>query len=254
MVFVAVGALSGLWLLALLPVRARALAGRVGRRARRAALARPGPGRRRRRVGDHVAAHRGGDRARAARAQRPGRGDARPRRALSPPAARSRSRGGRCASCRSPIRISVRGAPSAACGRVIADLVAHEPDLVLLTGDFLTMEGAGSPGALARALEPLRAPARPLLRDLRQPRPRGRATRCATRSPPTASRCWSTTRRWSRRRSARCRSSAPTGSGRGGASTSRRCSRASRAATAICASSCCTTRSASGTCRRATST
>ena len=40
---------------------------------------------------------------------------------------------------------------------VIADLVAHEPDLVLLTGDFLTMEGAGSPGALARALEPLRA-------------------------------------------------------------------------------------------------
>jgi len=40
---------------------------------------------------------------------------------------------------------------------VIADLAAHEPDLVLLTGDFLTMEGAGSPGALARALEPLRA-------------------------------------------------------------------------------------------------
>ncbi len=40
---------------------------------------------------------------------------------------------------------------------VIADLVAHEPDLVLLTGDFLTMEGAGSPGALARALEPLHA-------------------------------------------------------------------------------------------------
>jgi predicted MPP superfamily phosphohydrolase len=41
--------------------------------------------------------------------------------------------------------------------RVIDELVAHEPDLVLLTGDFLTMEGAGSPGALARALEPLRA-------------------------------------------------------------------------------------------------
>src|SRR5262249_53323345 len=40
--------------------------------------------------------------------------------------------------------------------RVIAALVAHEPDLVLLTGDFLTMEGAGSPGALAKALEPLR--------------------------------------------------------------------------------------------------
>jgi predicted MPP superfamily phosphohydrolase len=41
--------------------------------------------------------------------------------------------------------------------RVIADLAAHDPDLVLLTGDFLTMEGAGTPGALARALEPLRA-------------------------------------------------------------------------------------------------
>jgi predicted MPP superfamily phosphohydrolase len=40
--------------------------------------------------------------------------------------------------------------------RMIADLVTHEPDLVLLTGDFLTMEGAGTPGALASALEPLR--------------------------------------------------------------------------------------------------
>jgi predicted MPP superfamily phosphohydrolase len=40
--------------------------------------------------------------------------------------------------------------------RVVADLVSHAPDLVLLTGDFLTMESAGSPGALARALEPLR--------------------------------------------------------------------------------------------------
>jgi predicted MPP superfamily phosphohydrolase len=38
----------------------------------------------------------------------------------------------------------------------IKDLVEHDPDLVLLTGDFLTMEGGGSPGALAEALEPLR--------------------------------------------------------------------------------------------------
>jgi predicted MPP superfamily phosphohydrolase len=38
----------------------------------------------------------------------------------------------------------------------LENLVAHDPDLVLLTGDFLTMEGRGSPGALARALEPLR--------------------------------------------------------------------------------------------------
>ena len=36
-------------------------------------------------------------------------------------------------------------------------LLEESPDLVLLTGDFLTMEGQGSPGALARALEPLRA-------------------------------------------------------------------------------------------------
>lgn len=34
--------------------------------------------------------------------------------------------------------------------------VAAEPDLVLLTGDFFTREGATSPAALVRALEPLR--------------------------------------------------------------------------------------------------
>jgi hypothetical protein len=34
-------------------------------------------------------------------------------------------------------------------------LLACDPDLVLLTGDFLTMESHGSPGALARALAPL---------------------------------------------------------------------------------------------------
>jgi predicted MPP superfamily phosphohydrolase len=39
-------------------------------------------------------------------------------------------------------------------GRV-AELVDRGPDLVLLTGDFLTMEGQGTPGALAKALEPL---------------------------------------------------------------------------------------------------
>ena len=41
--------------------------------------------------------------------------------------------------------------------RQIEALVDHDPDLVLLTGDFLTMEGMGTPGALAQALEPLRA-------------------------------------------------------------------------------------------------
>jgi predicted MPP superfamily phosphohydrolase len=40
--------------------------------------------------------------------------------------------------------------------RRIARLLASEPDLVLLTGDFLTMEGRGSPGALAEAFAPLR--------------------------------------------------------------------------------------------------
>jgi uncharacterized protein len=40
-------------------------------------------------------------------------------------------------------------------------LIAYDPDLVLLTGDFLTMEGTGTPGALVEALAPLRrAPGR----------------------------------------------------------------------------------------------
>jgi predicted MPP superfamily phosphohydrolase len=39
----------------------------------------------------------------------------------------------------------------------IASLLEHDPDLVLLTGDFLTMEGNGSRGALAEALAPLHA-------------------------------------------------------------------------------------------------
>jgi len=41
--------------------------------------------------------------------------------------------------------------------RRIQDRIDRDPDLVLLTGDFLTMEGMGSPGALAEALAPLRA-------------------------------------------------------------------------------------------------
>lgn len=44
---------------------------------------------------------------------------------------------------------------------VIDDLLRHDPDLVLLTGDFLTMEGSGTRGALAAALAPLqRVPGR----------------------------------------------------------------------------------------------
>jgi hypothetical protein len=40
--------------------------------------------------------------------------------------------------------------------RRLERLVAHDPDLIALTGDFLTMESAGTPGALAAALAPLR--------------------------------------------------------------------------------------------------
>ncbi|MCP5064994.1 MAG: phosphodiesterase, partial [bacterium] len=39
----------------------------------------------------------------------------------------------------------------------IAELMAHEPDLVLITGDLLTMEGNATAGALTEALEPLRS-------------------------------------------------------------------------------------------------
>ncbi len=41
--------------------------------------------------------------------------------------------------------------------RRMQELLLHEPDLVLLTGDFLTMESNGTPGALERALAPLKS-------------------------------------------------------------------------------------------------
>jgi len=41
--------------------------------------------------------------------------------------------------------------------RIAARAVAQEPDLILLTGDFLTMESNGDPDALAEALSPLSA-------------------------------------------------------------------------------------------------
>jgi predicted MPP superfamily phosphohydrolase len=46
--------------------------------------------------------------------------------------------------------------PVAKLKRRIEELIRHDPDLVLLTGDFLTMEGGGTPGSLAEALAPLR--------------------------------------------------------------------------------------------------
>ncbi len=45
--------------------------------------------------------------------------------------------------------------PVAKLRRTIERLLESEPDLVLVTGDLLTMEGMGSPGALERALRPL---------------------------------------------------------------------------------------------------
>ncbi len=41
--------------------------------------------------------------------------------------------------------------------RIAQRAVDAEPDLILLTGDFLTMESKGTPGALAESFEPLRA-------------------------------------------------------------------------------------------------
>jgi hypothetical protein len=41
--------------------------------------------------------------------------------------------------------------------RIAANAVAKKPDLIFLTGDFLTMESQRDPALLARALEPLRA-------------------------------------------------------------------------------------------------
>jgi uncharacterized protein len=39
--------------------------------------------------------------------------------------------------------------------RRVAKLVARDPDLITLTGDYLTMESMGTPGCLVRALAPL---------------------------------------------------------------------------------------------------
>jgi predicted MPP superfamily phosphohydrolase len=41
--------------------------------------------------------------------------------------------------------------------RIVESAVRRDPDLVLLTGDFLTMESQADPALLATALEPLRA-------------------------------------------------------------------------------------------------
>lgn len=77
---------------------------------------------------------------------------------------RARATGGEDAGVGAPLRIVQIADPHLGpwqsverLQRILERLLAEEPDLVLLTGDFLTMEGQGSPGALARALSPLRA-------------------------------------------------------------------------------------------------
>ncbi len=162
MAFIAAGALSGVWLLALLPVRGLlaaldlrgALAAlrwldlvpfaiaaasivtslRLAREIVRIPLARPET---------EAAPHPGADRVKRVPVERFRR------RPPAPLAAR-------------PLRVVQISDPhlgpwqsAEELRRRIEGLCAHEPDLVLLTGDFLTMEGMGTPGALAEALAPL---------------------------------------------------------------------------------------------------
>ena len=159
MAFIAAGALSGVWLLALLPVRAvlvaldwhRALA------AMRwldllpflvAALS----------IVTSLRLAREVVRIRLAGADEEG-----PARVVRIPVERYRRRTPLPLSSR-PLRVVQISDPHlgpwqsvASLRRRIAELCTHEPDLVLLTGDFLTMEGRGTPGALGEALAPLRA-------------------------------------------------------------------------------------------------
>ena len=157
MAFIAAGALSGLWLLALLPVRAL-LDALEWRRALAAlswldllpfviaALS----------IVTSLRVAREVVRIRLARAEDDG-----PARVMRVPVERYRRRTPSPLASR-PLRMVQISDPHlgpwqsvAALRRRIAELCAHEPDLVLLTGDFLTMEGRGTPGALAEALAPL---------------------------------------------------------------------------------------------------
>jgi predicted MPP superfamily phosphohydrolase len=157
MAFIAAGALSGVWLLALLPVRALfgALDWRSALAAMRwldlvpfviAALS----------IVTSLRLAREVVRIRLARTDDDG-----PATVMRVPLERYRGRPPEPLSSR-PLRIVQISDPHlgpwqsvAALRRRIAELCTHEPDLVLLTGDFLTMEGRGTPGALADALAPL---------------------------------------------------------------------------------------------------
>jgi predicted MPP superfamily phosphohydrolase len=155
MAFIATGALSGLWLLALLPVRAAcALAGWSSALAALAwldvvplAIGVASVVTSLRTVEEIVRIPL--DRARHASFTRLPVERRRPRRAAASTQAR-------------PLRVVQVSDPHLGpwqpvhrLQRRLERLVAQDPDLVLLTGDFLTMESAGTPGALARALSPL---------------------------------------------------------------------------------------------------
>ncbi len=155
MVFVAVGALSGFWLLALLPIRAVPwLAGWDGGLAalRWLDLVPVGVG-----IASVITSLRTTGEVVRVPLARTG-----PDTVTRLPVERYRGRRPAPLSAR-PLRIVQITDPHLGpwrpvhrLRRVIEDLVAQQPDLVVLTGDLLTMEGAGSPGALADALAPLR--------------------------------------------------------------------------------------------------
>ena len=157
MVFVAAGALSGVWLLALVPLRL--VLGLLGVDAGMAALRWLDVVPFAVAVASVITSLRPAD-----EIVRVVPSDARPPTVTRLPIQRYRTgRREPPALPRRPLRIVQIADPHlgpwqpvAKLRRVIDDLLRHEPDLVLLTGDFLTMEGSGTRGALAAALAPLR--------------------------------------------------------------------------------------------------
>ena len=138
--------------------------------------------------------------------------------------------------------------------RICERAVAQDPDLVLLTGDFLTMESPETEAHLASALAPLaRAP--------RGATSRATATtitsrRSSWRAPSRARGrgSWWTTRPWWRPARGPCRSWGWTSTSTAAPSGWPRCARATRGCRARCASCCCTTPAPSSSCRRVRAT
>ena len=122
-------------------------------------------------------------------------GDAGPERVERVPHARYRGRAPDLSGPR-PLRIAQIADPHLGPWQTVeklrrraASLVAEKPDLVALTGDFLTMESHDAAEALARRARAAARAARPLLRRLRQSRPGGARRPSPTRCAPTTSSC-----------------------------------------------------------------